>query len=149
VPAPARGNAQGIVGAVVDVGRLGSEVVGDGTPVGCVVVGEIVGDDVTVGSVGGVSVVGVAEGAVGVGAVLRAAVGVGPDVSDEDVTVVVEPVESGSFPVSGLTQFSGGVAFPAWPGIRTVPAQPISERVAVSTTVPPSEKVVVATAFRM
>jgi hypothetical protein len=61
-----------------------------------------------------------------------------------DVVVVV-----GVVPVSGLTQPAAGPVEPVWPGMSTVPAQPKSTKVAVSTDVPPSAKRVVETAWRM
>jgi hypothetical protein len=55
----------------------------------------------------------------------------------EDVVVVVVV---GATPVSGETHPAGGVVAPVWPGIRTVPAQPKSEKVDWLLVVEPSEK---------
>ena len=65
-----------------------------------------------------------------------------------DVVGVVD-VEAGAAPVSGLTHPAGGVAEPCWPGMRTVPAQPKSEKVASPPDVEPSANLAVETVWRM
>lgn len=70
-------------------------------------------------------------------------VGVCELVPDDIIEVV------GAVPVSAETQPEGGVESPPWPGIKTVPAHPKSEKWASSVTVPPSEKVTVDVDSRM
>lgn len=63
------------------------------------------------------------------------------------VAVVVVVATKGA-PVSGLTHPAGGVVEPCWPGMRTVPAQPRSDRVS-PIDVEPSENLAVEAVWRM
>ena len=56
------------------------------------------------------------------------------------VELVDEVVVGGATPVSGDTQPAGGAVGPLCPGIRTVPAQPKSEKVVWLVLLDPSEK---------
>jgi hypothetical protein len=110
--------------------------------------------DATVVVVAGGSVVVVLAGNVVVVVVVGAVVVVvstgalfGPGTLE--VVVVEVVVVVGAAPVSGLTQPVAGAVEPVWPGMSTLPAHPKSEKVAVSTDVPPSAKRVVETAWRM
>ncbi len=62
---------------------------------------------------------------------------------------VVVVVATRGAPVSGLTHPVGGVAEPCWPGMRTVPAQPKSDRVVSPIDVEPSEYLAVEAVWRM
>ena len=93
---------------------------------------EVVGEPVELGIVVGVGAMPIV---VGVGATVVLVV-----VAVLEVVVVAllvdVVVEDG---LSGETQLAGGVVGPAWPGMRTVPAQPKLLKSALTMTEPPSE----------
>ena len=66
-------------------------------------------------------------------------------VSCDTVVVVVVVV----IVLSGETQLAGGDVAPSCPGMRTVPAQPKSEKVVSPVWLAPSEKFAVETVWRM
>jgi hypothetical protein len=111
------------------------EVVGDEVVVVVVVVVVDRGGVVTNGVAGGI-VVGAVDGVV-TGVVVGM---VGGEVSGATVVVVV---------LSGDTQPGGGDVAPCCPGMRTVPAQPKSEKVVSPVWLAPSAKFAVETVWRM